>query len=306
MLSKWGLLMFYADLHNHTTASDGDYTPEALITTMKDLGVSVVGVTDHDTVGGLKSALEAGTRLGVEVVPGVEVSVRFKESFFTGTLHLLCYFKPDLLQNHEFITTLNTTLGKGRGEALIRTRVAEINRIFGPGGEEPMLSRKMTHDEIAAYAPSVSRRHFALALAEKHGIKDPAGINYIIGNNSPAYLPSGIDIDSVGAFTSAFPVITVLAHPAAGSFPGKGHYREVLPPVETVERLFPQFINIGLHGIEISYPGHTPELQALLQNWAEKYNLAATGGSDCHDDLLRPAGVAGISKSCFDNFKYLF
>ena len=298
--------MFYADLHNHTTASDGDYTPEALITAMKRLGVSVVGVTDHDTVGGLKPALEEGARLGVEVVPGVEVSVRFKESFFTGTLHLLCYFKPDLLQNHRFITTLNTTLGRGRGEALIRARVAEINRIFGPGGKEAMLSRPMTHDEIAIYAPSVSRRHFALALAEKHGIKDSDKIIHIIGNKSPAYLPSGIDIATVGAFTSAFPVITVLAHPAAGSFPGKGHYSEVLPPVETVERLLPRFLDMGLHGIEINYPGHTLELQVLLRNWAEKYNLVATGGSDCHDEVQRPAGVAGISKAEFDIFKALF
>jgi len=298
--------MFYADLHNHTTASDGDYTPEALITTMKHLGVSVVGVTDHDTVGGLKSALAQGARLGVEVIPGVEVSVRFKETFFTGTLHLLCYFKPDLLENHEFITTLNATLGKGRGEALIRSRVAEINRIFGPGGEEPMLSREMTHDEIAAYAPSVSRRHFALALSEKHGIKDPDKINHIIGNNSPAYLPSGVDIATVGTFTSTFPVITVLAHPAAGSFPGKGHYSEVLPPVETVERLFSRFLNMGLHGIEISYPGHTPEHQTLMQSWAEEYDLVVTGGSDCHDEVHRPAGVAGISKTQFDIFKALF
>jgi len=299
-------LMYYADLHNHTTASDGDYTPEALITTMKHLGVFAVGVTDHDTVGGVNEALAQGARLGVEVVPGVEVSVRFKETFFTGTLHLLCYFKPELLQDQHFITALTETLGKGRGETLIRSRVAEINRIFGPEGKEAMLSREMTHDEIAAYAPSVSRRHFALALAEKHGIKDPDKINHIIGNKSPAYLPSGIDIDTVSGFTSAFPMIMVLAHPAAGSFPGEGHYSEVLPPVETVERLLPRFLDMGLHGIEVSYPGHTPEHQTVLHGWAEKYNLVVTGGSDCHDEIHRPAGVSGISKTQYDIFKALF
>jgi hypothetical protein len=298
--------MFYADLHNHTTASDGDYTPDALITSMKDLGVSVVGVTDHDTVGGLETALESGHALGVEVVPGVEVSVRFKESFFTGTLHLLCYFKPDLIRDHAFVTTLNATLGKGRGEALIRTRVAEINRCFGPGSKVPLLSRPMTHDEIAAYAPSVSRRHFAMALNEKHAITDPQQVNYIIGNKSPAYVPSGIDISTVEAFTSAFPVITVLAHPAAGSFPGEGHYSEVLPPVEIVERLLPRFLDMGLHGLEINYPGHTLNQQKMLQEWAEQYNLVATGGSDCHDQIHRPAGVAGISKHEFEIFKSCF
>ena len=297
--------MFYADLHNHTTASDGDYMPEALIAAIKQLGISVVGVTDHDTVGGLARAIKAGHDMGVKVMPGVEVSVRFKESFFTGTLHLLCYFKTALLQDHEFVTSLNKTLGKGRGEALVRARVAEINRMFGPAGKEPMLSRQMTYDEIAAYAPAVSRRHFALALSEKHGIKSADQINYIIGNNSPAYLPSGVDLEMVAAFTGAFPVVTVLAHPAAGSFPGEGHYREVLPPVETVEKLFPRFLDMGLHGIEVNYPGHTPEQQAMLCQWAEKYNLVITGGSDCHDKVHRPPGVAGISKARFDLFKAL-
>ena len=298
--------MFYADLHNHTTASDGDYAPGALIATMKHLGISVVGVTDHDTVGGLETALKAGDDLGIEVVPGVEVSVRFKESFFTGTLHLLCYFKPDLIRDHAFITALNETLGKGRGEDLIRARVAEINRCFGPGSPEPLLSRPMSPDEIAAYAPSVSRRHFAMALNEKHAITDPDQVNHIIGNKSPAYVPSGIDISTVGAFTSAFPVITVLAHPAAGSFPGEGHYSEVLPPVEIVEKLLPRFLDMGLHGLEINYPGHTLHQQKMLQEWARRYHLVATGGSDCHDEIHRPAGVAGISKHEFDLFKALF
>ena len=298
--------MFYADLHNHTTASDGDYDPKALINVMKHLGVSVVGVTDHDTVGGIKDALDAGHQLGVEIVPGVEVSVRFKESFFTGTLHLLCYFKSELLQDHDFISTLNTTLKKGRGDALIRVRVAEINRCFGPKSTNSLLSRPMSHDEIAAYGPTVSRRHFAMALNEKHGITDPEKVNHIIGNNSPAYVPSGIDLASVETFTSAFPVVMVLAHPAAGSFPGKGHYREVLPPVETVEKLLPRFLDLGLHGLEINYPGHTLIQQKMLHEWADKYNLVATGGSDCHDEIHRPAGVAGISKSRFEIFKSLF
>ena len=298
-------MKIYADLHNHTTASDGDYTPEVLIAKIKATGVAVAGVTDHDTVAGLAEALTAGQRTGVEVVPGVEVSVRFREPFFTGTLHLLCYFRPELLDNKTFTTALTRTLGKGRGESLIQVRIGEINRVFGPRSREALLSREMTFGEVASQAPVVSRRHFALVLSENHGITDADTINHIIGNASPAYVPSGIALSEVAAFVGRFPVLPVLAHAAAGSFPGKGHYKEVLPPVETVERLFPRFLDMGLKGLEIYYPGHTPEHRELLLSWAEKYDLVVTGGSDCHDGDQRPPGVAGISRAEFERFKNL-
>ena len=85
----------------------------------------------------------------------------------------------------------------------------------------------------------------------------------------------------------------MLAHPAAGSFPGEGHYKEVLPPVETVARLLPEVLDAGVRGLEIHYPGHAPEHKALLLAWAEKYDLLVTGGSDCHDSVNRPLGTAG-------------
>jgi predicted metal-dependent phosphoesterase TrpH len=95
----------------------------------------------------------------------------------------------------------------------------------------------------------------------------------------------------------------VLAHPAAGSFPGKGHYREVLPPLAVVEQLFPEFLAAGLGGIEIDYPGHIPEHRKTLRTWAKKYDLGATGGSDCHDAVDRPIGICGISREAFETFK---
>ncbi|MBF0235002.1 MAG: PHP domain-containing protein, partial [Desulfamplus sp.] len=116
----------YADLHNHTTASDGDLSPEELILKMKTLGIQVAGVTDHDTDKGLERALAEGKKIGIQVIPGIEISVRFKEDFFTGTLHVLSYFRPELLSDSEFMQSLNTTLSKGRGDELVRSRVNEI------------------------------------------------------------------------------------------------------------------------------------------------------------------------------------
>lgn len=301
----------YADLHNHTTFSDGDLSPEDLIQKMKSLGVSAVGVTDHDTDQGLERAIAEGKRSGVKVVPGVEISVRFKEDFFTGTLHLLCYFSDDLLTDSGFRQALKDTLEKGRGDDLVRARVAEINRFFAPEARSaleepafrtPILTRELTFEEVASYSPTVTRRHFALALAEKHHISNQDVVNQIVGNESPAYLPSGVDLESLHSFTEQFPLLTVLAHPAAGSFPGAGHYKEVFPPLEVVERVLPQFLLAGIRGVEINYPGHIEKHREVLRGWAAKYNLIATGGSDCHDTILRPPGVEGITEREFQKF----
>lgn len=311
----------YADLHNHTTASDGDLSPEELVRRMKALGVAVVGVTDHDTDSGLDLAVAEGKKIGVQVVPGVEISVRFKEDFFTGTLHLLCYFNPELLANAEFRQSLETTLAKGRGDELVRARVSEINNFFGPEHnsspdkkspcnqsdcKDPILKRELTFEEVISYSSKVTRRHFSLALSEKHNIRNPDVINKIIGNQSPAYLPSGIDLQSVEKFyqnikniTRKFSPLMVLAHPAAGSFPYEGHYKEVHPPIEIVEKLLPRFIDAGIRGIEINYPGHIEAHREILRGWAAAHDLVATGGSDCHDIFVRPPGVEGITSEEF-------
>lgn len=295
----------YADLHNHTTASDGDFSPEELVNMAGNAGIPVLGVTDHDTLSGLDRAVAQGEGTGVEVIPGVEISVRFKEEFFTGTLHLLCYFSRELLCDSHFRQTLDQALGEGRGDALVKARVTEINRIFGPEGKTPLLKKAMTPEQVSAYSPTVTRRHFALALNEIHHINNADTINEIIGNDSPAYLPSGVDLKSVATLISKFPVVTVLAHPAAGSFPGKGHYKEVLPPIEVVEMLLPRFLDVGVKGLEINYPGHIKEHRQVLRGWAEKYDLVETGGSDCHDAGDRPLGVEGITKEMFDKFKVM-
>ncbi len=293
----------FADLHNHTTASDGDFSPGDLVTRAADMGIKVIGVTDHDTLDGLEPALDVGKKLGIEVFPGVEISVRFKRAFFTGTLHVLTYFSSALLEDPGFVTRFKALLAGGRGEGLVRARIEKINEVFGPGGKSPLLSRDLVFEDIAAYSDNASRRHFAMALDEKLGVSDKNTINRIIGNDSPAYLPSGVNLEQVKGFIKTEPVVAVLAHPAAGSFPGEGHYKEVLPPVETVARLLPEVLDAGVRGLEIHYPGHAPEHKALLLAWAEKYDLLVTGGSDCHDSVNRPLGTAGSGEQEFKRLK---
>ena len=293
----------FADLHNHTISSDGDLNAAELLRAAREKGIRAVGVTDHDTLAGLEEAQAQGRALGIEVLPGVEISVRFARPYFTGTLHILAYFSIRRLQDKDFVQRFEALLSQGRGEGLVRARIDKINEIFGPRGTDPVLSRPMVYEDISGYADNVSRRHFALALAEKFGITDKEGINRIMGNASPAYLPSGVSLDLVKDFLATAPVVAVLAHPAAGSFPGEGHYKEVLPPVETVETLLPEILAAGVAGLEVFYPGHSLEHRELLLSWADRHGLLVTGGSDCHDTAQRPPGVAGIDKARYRKLK---
>jgi predicted metal-dependent phosphoesterase TrpH len=291
---------FVADLHNHTSASDGEYTPTELVLKAQELRLTAVGVTDHDTFGGLDEALVCGKEAGILVVPGVEVSLRFRREYFVGTLHYLLYIPVDLLADEAFRMMANDIFSQGRGAGLVRARVAAINIEFGPDGSRPLLKRDLTAEEVEALSPNVTRRHFALALKENHGL-DKAEINRLIGNHSVSYVPSGIDPSQLTPLLHKYPqLVRVFAHPAAGSYPGESLYREVLPPVEVVERLMPEFLDdalLGLDGLEVNYPGHVAEHRKLVAQWADRYGLIQTGGSDCHDPVERPLGVAGMSQA---------
>ncbi len=294
---------FIADLHNHTTASDGEYSPTELVRLAKELGLTAVGVTDHDTINGLDEALAAGAEAGIQVVPGVEVSLRFRRPYFVGTLHYLLYIPYDLLADTEFRQMAEGIFSQGRGGGLVRARVDAINAEFGPNGATPLLKRELTAEEIEAFASNVTRRHFALALKENHGLEKEQ-INMLIGNDSRSYVPSGIDPAQLTPLLHAYPeLVRVFAHPAAGSYPGESLYNEVLPPIEVVEILMPEFLDddlLGLDGLEVQYPGHVAEHRALMAEWAQRYGLITTGGSDCHDSVNRPLGVAGVTQEELD------
>jgi len=294
---------FIADLHNHTNASDGEYTPTELVRAARDLGLTAVGVTDHDTLNGLDEALAAGKEVGIRVVPGVEVSLRFRRDYFTGTLHYLLYIPYNLLDDAEFREMATGIFSQGRGAGLVRARVMAINDEFGPNGKTPLLEQDLTAEEIETLSPNITRRHFALALKENHGL-DKAQITRLIGNDARSYVPSGIDMTQLTPLLKKYPqLVRVFAHPAAGSFPGESLYNEVLPPIEVVDILMPEYLNeaiLGLDGLEVHYPGHAPEHEALMTEWAQKYGLMMTGGSDCHDRVERPLGVTGVSQAELD------
>lgn len=283
-----------ADLHMHTTCSDGELTPDRLVREAANVGLDVMAVTDHDTVAGIGEALREADKQGIRNIPGIEITVRFRREHFTGSLHVLTYFAPKLLSDSEFRSDLERTVSGGRGPALVEQRVGSINREFGPHGRQPLLTRELTVREVSSLAGNISRRHFALALSGNHGLSRE-DVTRLIGNSSPAYVPSGIDLPLLRGFLHRWPVVPVLAHPAAGSFPGDSHYKEVLPPLSTVDGLMPEFLEAGLMGLEVYYPGHTPEHVEYLLRLADELGLVVTGGSDCHDLTHRPLMGPGFA-----------
>ena len=293
---------YAADLHLHSTASDGDRSPAEVAGEAASLGLRAFALTDHDTIDGLAEARQAADIAGITIVPGVEVTMRFTRDFFTGSLHLLVYFTRQMLEDDGFTGALREAMSKGRGKHLVAARVERINAVFGPAGETPLLKRPLREEEIHAYAENATRRHFAMALSERHGLSKDQ-VTRLIGNDSPAYVPSGADPCHIRPVIARWPVVASLAHPAAGSFPGESHYREVLPPLATVQRLMPEFLDpevLGIHALEVHYPGHTPDHERLLLDWADELGLLVTGGSDAHDATQRPMGAAGVDDSELD------
>ena len=105
-------MIFTADLHTHSTASDGQYTPTQLVGLAKDKGLQLLALTDHDTLDGLEEAAQAGKALGVRVIPGVELGAKEYRS-----LHILGYrFSPQA----EELSRLCTQLKQGRDERKYR------------------------------------------------------------------------------------------------------------------------------------------------------------------------------------------
>ena len=239
------------DLHTHTKASDGLLAPAALVQLARDAGVVVLAVADHDTTAGVDAALEAGARLGVEVIPAVEINTDVEES----EIHVLGYYVDHAAPwFQEFLGRLRD----GR-ERRAERMVAKLNALGIP----------IEYARVRALAEgAVGRPHVARALIEVGAARTTEeAFQKYIGRSGPAYIErmKVTPEDAVRVILRAGG-IPVLAHP------GWGVRDELLPPL----------VEAGLGGIEAYYPDHTPAMTAHYLALAERYHLLATGGTDFH------------------------
>ncbi len=240
-----------ADLHTHTTASDGTLSPRELVWEAGRVGLRVLAVTDHDTVDGIAEATEEAGRLGIDLIPGVELSTDVP-----GTeVHILGYFVD--WQDEEFGAVLRR-LRQGRW-ARAQEMVRRLNRLGVP----------LAFQEVARQADgTLGRPHVARALvAGGYVASFQEAFDRYLAKGRPAYVERErfTPEEALQAVLRAGGV-PVFAHPLWGG------------ERERVARL----VECGLRGIEAYYPDHSPQDVRRFLDWAQEFGLLATGGSDYH------------------------
>ncbi|MFT4039676.1 MAG: PHP domain-containing protein [Thermomicrobiales bacterium] len=242
------------DLHTHSTASDGLLSPAALVAEAAARGVRFLGLTDHDTVDGIPEAQQAGAALGVEVIPGVELSTSLDGG---EGVHLLGYF-IDI--THPELQDALATWAAARRERSVRmvARLRDIGVALDPAAVDAL-----------AGDGTIGRPHIARALvAAGHATDLPDAFNRYLGRNKAAYVPRPrVDPRDAIRLVLAAGGVPVIAHPF-----GSGGVEGAL------DRLIPA----GLLGMEVDYGEYTPEERETLRQIATRRGLIATGGSDFH------------------------
>ncbi|OGP72363.1 MAG: hypothetical protein A2W09_06790 [Deltaproteobacteria bacterium RBG_16_50_11] len=250
--------MEFVDLHLHTTASDGVMTPSELVRYAKAKGLRAIAITDHDTIEGLEEGLSEGERIGFEVIPGLEISVKHSP----GSMHLLGYF---LDIHHPLLTERLQYLQQARAER--NPKIADKLKELGV---------KVTYDEVmkASGGGQVGRPHFAQVLMEKGYVRTfQEAFDRFLKKGAAAYVEKvRFTISEALHFIKEAGGLAVLAHP--NTLGMKGY--------SDLEGLVLQLAKEGLKGIEVYYPEHSPLEVAQYKGLAERHGLLATGGTDYH------------------------
>jgi predicted metal-dependent phosphoesterase TrpH len=260
--------MGFIDLHLHTNKSDGQYSPRALVGLAAKRGVSLMSITDHDTVDGIAEGAEAAREAGMDFIPGVEISVKGR-----GELHILgycidCEDRELLRMNAEFV----------RLRAVREERIHEHLAKMGVA---------VTRSDVRKHAAGgvVGRPHFARALVEA-GYAADFGDAFAKYLSTPAFRaierPKPAPKVGIGVIRAAGGV-AVLAHPVTLRLTGS-----------ELDALLTELVADGLRGMECYSGSHGPERTALYLSLAQKHGLVVTGGSDFHGECVkRDVEIAG-------------
>lgn len=261
-------MMSKVDLHIHTTASDGLFSPSEIVQKAADSGLEVIAITDHDTVDGIASALEAARDFpSLRVIPGVEINTDVP----SGEAHLLGYFidytNPDLKS------------------ALENLRQSRIRRAQGMVHKLKNLGINIEWERVQEIAgdATIGRPHVARAIMEKGYITSmkEAFIKYI-GQRGPAYVERA-KITQTEAITLILKAngLPVLAHPLT---------------FKNAEAMLGELKTAGLVGIEAYYDNYKAEEVKHLVHLAGMHGLIATGGSDYHGiDSNNETMIGGVN-----------
>ena len=264
------------DMHTHTSCSDGALAPAELVEKAAARGLQTLAITDHDTIDGIESAQQAGRVHGIRVIPGVELSIRFRGR----ELHLLGYcfdlthtgFRDFLKQYQVF---------RSRRARAILVRLQE-------------LGMAVAFEEVQALAagPAIGRPHIAQLLVDKGYVQTVEdAFSQFLRNRGPADVSK--ELPSAAAAINMLHEaggIAVLAHP--------GHW--------VTDKDIDLLDELGLDGIEIVHPSHDAMLVDFYEDVAHNFSMLTTGGSDFHGKRLHDEenfGEIGFTEAQFKSFE---
>ncbi len=265
----------YADLHLHTKYSDGSFSPSELVRRAQKTGLSAVSITDHDITDGLVEGIKEGAKIGIEVIPGVELSVEMRISQ-DHEMHILGYYIN--WENIKF------------QEELKLFRQAREHRAFHILDKLNHIGIKINEEKLfkTAGPGSIGRLHFAkLLLEEKHVSYVQEAFEKYLGEGRPAYVPKlRLKPEDAIKMIQRIGGIPVLAHPFYGNI---------------TKNTLKSLVNKGLMGIEVWHIKHSTELTSTYIGWANDLGLIKTGGTDCHGSLMDDSALIGKLKIDYGN-----
>jgi predicted metal-dependent phosphoesterase TrpH len=274
------------DLHTHSTASDGTFSPKELVILAKKEGLQALALTDHDTTQGLKEAYLTAKEVDLPFLCGVEISIKFEGP---GHFHLLGYFlQPEIPEIQSTLEILQKARDTRNQKMIEKLQQAGID---------------ITLEELEEIAQGeIGRPHIANLLVKKGVVKTfEEAFQKYLKKGALAYVPKALlsPEEAINQIRQA-KGIPVLAHP----FTLKLSYADLYKYLSWLK-------DIGLMGVEAYYTEHNQDFTRFLLETAQKLDLIVTGGSDFHGankpDIKLGKGLNNLSVpfSCYQNLKNL-
>jgi predicted metal-dependent phosphoesterase TrpH len=254
-----------ADLHLHTTHSDGLYTPAQVVELARRSGLSAIALTDHDTLGGIGEARAAAAGSALEVIVGAEITCEYRGK----ELHLLAYF---VRADGPLVVAL---------DRLCRHRAERFGEMLG---RLRACGVSFQEEDLGGATPSaLGRRYLAeLLVRGRH-----------VGSVREAFARYLKDGGRAAVPKLRLPVAEAIALVrGAGGVAGWAH-----PSYDCTRETLIELRGMGLGAVEAEYPTTRPGRSRELRGWAHELGLAVSGGSDCHgpDQPRRAVGACGVS-----------
>ena len=256
------------DLHAHTTASDGTMSPDDLVILAKKHGIEAIAITDHDTVEGIPEALAAGEREGIEVIPGLELSVEHNP----GSMHIL-----GLFIDHEN-EQLNESLREIQASRATRNpKIIEKLNEFG-------LNVSMEEVEKISGGGQLGRPHIAAALIKKGYVRtvQEAFDKYLKKGASAYFERQRLTREETVDMIHGAGGLVIIAHPGTLGVNG-----------QQLDSLLQKLKDVGFDGIEVFYNNHSQVEEDRLMQAADKFGFLISGGTDFHGEN-KPAIKIGV------------